>query len=357
MTDRCVLFTGASGLVGSEWLPLLLRNNPDRGIVILSRSPQTVPFRNHLVTVVEGDLTKKDLGLAEGVRKRLMESVTEIIHCAADIRFRIPIHLARATNLDGTRRLLALARRCKRLEKFAHISTVYVAGKHSGVVPEARLEGTAGFLNSYQRSKYEAEQSVFDAMRDIPASIYRLSSIISDSNGAVRQSNYFHGVLKMVPRNPFPILPGKCDAPLDLIAIDWAAAALAQLFDFQFSPGRVHHVCAGPEASMTVGETIRTAYEVMNARRRSQALNPAVPPRLVDMDEFESYARRQARKGPSCVKQLLQIVRQFLPLLAIPQPFENRETLALLEKAGLSLPPVREYYPRVVEFCLRGAAA
>ncbi len=356
MTDPCVLLTGASGLVGSAWLPLLLRNRPDRRIVVLSRS-KTVPFGNDLVTAVDGDLTQSNLGIAAGVRKSLIESVTEIIHCAADIRFRLPIDQARATNLNGTRRLLALARQCKRLEKFAHVSTVYVAGKQSGVVPEARLAATAGFLNSYQRSKYEAEQAVFEAMPDIPISIFRLSSIISDSNGSVRQRNYFHRVLRMVPHNPFPILPGKCDAPLDLIASDWVASALAQLYDFHFSPGRVYHVCAGPEASMTVGEIIRSTFEVVNARRRSLALDPAVPPRLVDMDEFQSYARRQARKGTSIVKDLLRIIGEFMPHLAISQRFENRETLALLETMGIALPPVRQYYPKVVEFCLRGGAA
>src|SRR5262249_4685807 len=150
--------TGATGLVGSALMPLLLKENPERRIIILSRSSletsQPGTSRNDLVTVVNGDLRKRNLGLAADVRESLIDSVTEIIHCAADIRFRLPIHEARATNLDGTRRLLALAGQCKRLERFAHVSTVYVAGKRSGAVPEAMLPNTAGFLNSYQRSKY-----------------------------------------------------------------------------------------------------------------------------------------------------------------------------------------------------------
>ena len=57
------------------------------------------------------------------------------------------------------------------------------------------------------------------------------------------------------------------------------------------------------------------------------------------------------------MKELLRIIGEFMPHLAISQRFENRETLALLESLGLALPPVRQYYPRVVEFCLRGGAA
>jgi nucleoside-diphosphate-sugar epimerase len=252
--------------------------------------------------------------------------------------------------------MLALARQCRRLERFAHISTVYVAGKQSGAVPESRLLSTAGFVNSYQRSKHEAEQAVFQAMGDIPASIFRLSSIISDSNGTVQQCNYIHRVLRMVPRNPLPILPGDCDARVDLIASDWAASALVHLYESRFTPGRVHHICAGGAASMTVGEIINSTFEVVNARRRSLALKPAVPPRLVCVDEFHSYARKWARNGSSTLKELVQIIGDFLPQLAIRQHFENRETLGTLTSAGLPLPPVRNYYSRVVEFCVRGAA-
>jgi len=350
-----LLLTGASGLVGSAWLPWLLENRPDRRVVILSRSPQrTIRSKNNLVTTVRGDLTQRNLGLPVDEQKALSRSITEIIHCAADIRFRLPLAEARATNLAGTRRLLALARRSKRLEKFAHISTVYVAGRQRGMVPEARFRNTSGFLNSYQRSKYEAEQLVFEAMPEIPASIFRLSSIISDSNGNVRQSNYFHQVLRLVPRNPFPVIPGEGNAPLDLIASDWAASALAVLYDFHFTPGRVYHVCAGPEASMSVGEILDWTFQILNERRRAQAGKPAVPPRLVGLDEFERFARQQAKSANSSVKKLLRVIQEFLPQLAIPQCYENRATMALLERAGLQLPPVREYYARVVESCFGG---
>src|ERR1051326_5955366 len=181
---------GASGLVGRAWLPLLLKDHPDCRVLMLSRSP--IAAANDRISSIQGDLTQGNLGLSTEIHNTIIKSVTAIIHCAADIRFRLPIDQARATNTAGTRRLLALARQCKRLEKFAHISTVFVAGKHRGEVCEEQLAEPAGFLNSYQQSKHEAEQLVFQAMRDVPAAIFRLSSIISDSTGAVRQFNYFH---------------------------------------------------------------------------------------------------------------------------------------------------------------------
>jgi len=343
VTD-CLLLTGASGLVGSAWLPLLLKNNPERRVVILSRShPKSI-------STIHGDLTQRDLGLAPETRSALIQNVTGIIHCAADIRFRLPIDQARATNTAGTRRLLALARKCKRLEKFAHISTVYVAGKHRGIIREEQLTKPPGFMNSYQQSKYEAEELVFEAMRDIPASIFRLSTIISDSNGKVRQFNYFHQLVKLVPRNPFPIIPGNPEAAIDLIAGDWTVSALALLYESHFVPGRVYHICAGREHSMTVEEILRWTFHIFNQSRTK----PAMQPRLVTLDEFERFAMQQARKGNAPVRGLLRVLREFLPHLAIPQYYDNAETLALLRRAGLELPPIREYYPRVVASCLGG---
>ncbi len=350
MTD-CVLLTGASGLVGSTWLPLVLKNHLERRVTILSRSPELGnPARN--ISTIHGDLTQRDLGLAPETKRALVQNVTGIIHCAADIRFRLPIDQARATNTAGTRRLLALARKCKRLEKFAYVSTVYVAGKHRGIVREEQLARPPGFMNAYQQSKHEAEELVFEAMRDIPASIFRLSSIISDSAGAVRQFNYFHQLLRMVPRNPFPIIPGDPDAAIDLIASDWAVSALALLYESHFVPGRVYHVCAGRKASMTVQEILRWTFDIFNEGRPK----PAMQPRLVSLDQFERFAIQQTRKGNAPVRELLRVLREFLPHLAIPQHYDNRETLAVLRRAGLELPPIREYYPRVVASCLRGRA-
>jgi len=312
--------------------------------MILSRS------RPQSSSTIHGDLTQRNLGLAPETRSDLIQNVTGIIHCAADIRFRLPIDQARATNTAGTRRLLALARKCKRLEKFAHISTVYAAGKHRGIIRERQLDRVPGFMNSYQQSKYEAEELVFEAMGDIPASIFRLSTIISDSNGTVRQFNYFHQLLRLVPRNPFPIIPGDPGAVIDLIASDWAVSALSLLYESHFVPGRVYHVCAGRETSMTVEEILLRTFQIFNGSRSK----PAMRPRLVSLEEFERFAIHEARKGSAAVRELLRVLREFLPHLAIPQYYDNRETLALLRRGGLELPPIREYYPRVVAACMRG---
>ena len=149
--------TGVTGLVGSELLGPLLDAMPDRRVILLVRDPRKIPPRGHdaRVTAVEGDLARPDLGLQPATLRRIGKEVTEIIHCAADTRFRLPLEQARATNTHGTANLLKVARSCRRLEKFAHVSTAYVAGRRTGHIAEEVLGEHSGFINTYQQSKYE----------------------------------------------------------------------------------------------------------------------------------------------------------------------------------------------------------
>src|SRR5260370_39316371 len=94
-------------------------------------------------------------------------------------------------------------------------------------------------------------------MRDIPAVSVRLSSLIGDSrSGHVRQFNYVHQLMKVLPQNVLPIVPGSSSAPIDLIPTDWAIPALAHVDRSRAQAGAVFLVLAGPDLSLGVCELI-----------------------------------------------------------------------------------------------------
>src|SRR5262249_30743741 len=166
-----LLLTGATGLVGSGLLTQF--SGKRRRFILLSREPQTLATlsRANGSTMLKGDVTRPHLGLNDRTYAELKCSITEIIHCAADTRFGISLNSARETNTAGTREVLDLAFQCARLQKLAYISTVYVVGRSAGYFPEDRIIHQNGFCNSYQQSKYEAEQLVVATMGDLPAAI------------------------------------------------------------------------------------------------------------------------------------------------------------------------------------------
>ena len=121
------------------------------------------------------------LGLDEATYSGLAGRVTHIIHSAADLRVDAPIDELRKTNVQGTANVLELARAVQRdhgLERYAHVSTAYVAGGRSGAIPEADLTEEYGFSNAYELSKYEGERLVQAAKSELPISVFRPGMIV-----------------------------------------------------------------------------------------------------------------------------------------------------------------------------------
>ena len=336
-TAPCTLLTGATGLIGGDWLRAMVSRGGERTFLVLTRSPELF-LGWQLVQALGCDLTDGAIPIAEEYLAR----VTEIVHCAADIRFGISLELARAANVEGTRRMLDVARRCPRLRKFAHVSSVYAAGKLEGDFAERRFPPHAAFFNSYQQSKYEAEELVLDESR-VPAAIFRLSSVIGNSRGEVQQFNYFHQLLKMIPNSgPVPMMPGNPLAPVDLIPSDWAVAALDHLVEHSFEAGRIYHDCAGPSGSLAVRTLVDRAFHKFAMR----------PPRLVSRSDFERFAAEWTNGRSGVVGEMLRVLDRFLPHLALYQSFDNGRTRADLERAGIRMPAIESFYERIIDYCV-----
>ena len=343
-----LLVTGGTGLVGGGIIPLLRQSFPDRDLVLFARKPSLLHAPGCLI--LPADLTRDAFGLDDAVQRILHERVTQIIHAAADIRFRISLDESRQANVEGTRRMLQFAEDCQNLERFLHVSTIYVAGKRTGLVPEAPICDTAGFVNNYQQTKYEAEQLVLAAMSRIPAAIARLSSIIGDSRfGSVLQFNYFHQSIKAIPWNPLPAIPADPTARIDLVCSAWTIQALRLLFDECFEPGRLYHLCAGPDRSWSVGDLLHKTYDIFEKHHVHLRLRRR--PRMVPFQEFEKVVDKLSSRVPSSFADWLNALLTFIPHLSLQQQFANSATEALL--AGRApFPPLESYFPQIVEYCL-----
>ncbi len=325
-----VLVTGGTGVVGSELWPRLVQAYPTHRVLVVTRgNAEGAAF-------ISGDLCN-GFDLAH-----LQARITTIIHCAANTRFNLPIDESRTLNVAGTRRLLDFALHCPRLEQFAHLSTLYIAGRRPGLITEAPLHHEYGYFNTYEQSKHEAEELVLTYAGRLPVSVYRLSSVV----GKPDRRSHFHQVIRLIPwSSSFPVLPGQPDVPVDLIPTEWLARAMTFLLSQSFMPGKIRHLCAGPVDSLTVRELIEMAFLAFEASAGVKAPRPRLAP--------NSEGKQDAKQ--TAADRALSALHTFLPHLAIAQPFDPGETGVLLKQNGLGPLDARVFLKQVLakEFPLR----
>jgi thioester reductase-like protein len=370
--QKVIFLTGATGHVGRNLIPVLLESeNSSLVLLIRGKSESDVEARldellaglagsldpskaRKRVQAVRGDVTQARLGLSEDQYDELARSVTHIIHSAATVKFRTPLAEARQINVDGTRRVMdlaRLARRRGRLERVAHISTAFVSGNRGGLIREDELDAHQKFTNSYERTKFEAELLVRTAYADLPWVILRPSIIVGDSKtGATTAFNVLYIPLKCLARGLVRFLPGSPDTPVDIVPVDFVCRAISRiLFAGKDCLGRTFHLCAGPNAATTVGHVLELAEDFFR-RRRPEFKLPKL--RFVSR-KWLSVARIAALflSGPK--RRTIRKLRWFVPYLGVARQFDVSSARAVLKDENVAAPVFEAYYPALLEYCLR----
>ncbi|XP_078052126.1 putative fatty acyl-CoA reductase CG5065 isoform X2 [Augochlora pura] len=88
---------------------------------IRNQKPQTMKK----VVALSGDVSLDHLGLTEAQLEMLMDEIDVVFHCAATLRLEAKLTDAIEMNTIGTRRVLDLAKKMKRLKSFVHLSTAF----------------------------------------------------------------------------------------------------------------------------------------------------------------------------------------------------------------------------------------
>ncbi len=328
-----VLLTGATGFVGREILSRFLERD-DRHVFALVRAATEADAAGRLpaherLTAVAGDIEQDGLGLSREASERLSREVTTVLHCAASVSFDMPLDESRSVNVEGTRRMLQFARRCRRLERFSYVSTAYVAGEPGRLFREDELAVGQRFRNPYERSKFEAEQALHREGADLPLQILRPSIVVGDSTtGHTTAFNVLYGPLKAFARGAIPAIPARRDAPVDIVPVDYVADRVHELASH--GPNGTFHLVAGRNAT-TVGRLLELSSEELG-RREPTVLPPSLYRRWV-----HPWLRRRYRG--------LRRMEVYFPYFAMRVRFDDR-------RLGPG-PRVESYFHRLIRYAQR----
>lgn len=351
--DGLVLVTGATGLLGAEVVRRWTQRRAPLRVAVLVRDPArwraaaaAMALPRDAVTVVQGDVTRDGLGLDARDRALLVRETTAVVHLAADTTFSRPLDRARATNTEGTRRVLELVADAADVTRVAFVSTAFVAGRRTGHVPE-HPDGAAtagvGWVNAYERSKAEAEHLVRAVRAD--AVVLRSSTVAcDDASGIVTQRNAVHRALRMLHDGLAAMMPGVAGSCLDVVPGDYVADAIARLALRAGVDGLTAHLCAGGGAmplDALLAETFARWRRDLAWRRRG-----ITPPSLGDLSVWELFTRTVDETGDARLRTVTRALSYFLPQLALPKRFETARADALL---GRGAPPVAAYWGSMID--------
>jgi long-chain acyl-CoA synthetase len=360
-----VLITGATGFLGMEILARYLERT-DRPVYALVRARDQAQANRRLretvatvlgqgraheerVHAVPGDVETPDLGLDDATQRDLASRVTDIVHSAASVSFTEPLPVMRRINVEGTRRMLDLAERCRDhggLRRFTHISTAYVAGTQEGDFRESVLDVGQDFHNPYEQSKFEAEKLVRARRGRLPVRVMRPSIIVGErASGWTTSFNVLYGPLKAFARDRLPALPADPHAPVDVVPVDYVADAVFTLASDPPAPAEApdtYHLVAGSRAT-TVGHLVSMSARFFG-RREPVVVPPswyarAVHPML--MRSMRGARRRALRRS-----------EVFFPYFSSRTRFDDSQARARLDPAGVRVTPIEQYYGRLLDFAL-----
>ncbi len=182
LAGKKILLIGGTGFIGKVWLANLLYELPQIGKVcvlvrrnrsttslerfqkMVETSPVYGPlakrhgqrfaeFLRERVEIIEGDVTKTDLGMTPGTRAELAASLDLIVNSSGLTDFNPDLRDALSSNVNAVAHVLDFLRECRHAA-LLHLSTCYVAGQRDGRI----LETAAPNYNPAGKKNFDAEK-------------------------------------------------------------------------------------------------------------------------------------------------------------------------------------------------------
>lgn len=342
------LVTGFPAFTARRMTRKILAADPAAQVLVLCRDKfassaeqmlgQLPDHERTRATILEGDVCNMDLGLSGPEYRRVAGTVTTIHHMAGIYYLGVDRATTRRVNVLGTRNVLDLAAESVRLRRICHWSTASVSGRRTGVIMEDELDCGQSFHNVYEESKFEAEKLAESAKHSLPLTILRPGILVGDSQtGEIDKLDGPYYLIVLIANNETQLkvpLPGRGNAPLNLVPIDFAIDAGYHLSLDEQAAGHTYHL-TDPNPLPA-----RQVYELIAERSHGGRLAKGFLP---------GGLTRAILRAPGLAR-LARSQRSFLESFDRLTYYNCREAQRLLEPAGIQCPPLPSYVDNLIHY-------
>lgn len=280
-----ILITGTTGFLGGaltaelldkpEWDNVLLLVRAEdashayqRVVRSLARFTSDLELLGRLKReqVLSGDFTQP----AAFIEDARLRGIKRVVHCAALTSFGANTRVF-STNVDGTLCFVHHLRQVAMIERFLHVSTAMICGDQPEPLvredefPKARVK----HLVNYTESKAEAERLLRLTLPGFPLIVVRPTIIVGHTRLGCSPSGSIYWTFRMA--DALGMITCSSEARMDVVPVDYAAAALRLLLVKPNLLTTTYHIAAGEESCCTWRE-IAAAF----AATRTQVARVAV---------------------------------------------------------------------------------
>ena len=337
--------TGGTGFIGRRVVSQLLARDDDAKVWVLVRRESLARFERLAIEWGEGakplvgDLTVADLGLTDEAIAEL-GTVDHVVHCAAIYDITVAEEEQRAANVEGTRAVVALARRLD--ATLHHVSSIAVAGTYRGEYTEDDFDVAQDLPTPYHQTKFEAELLV-RSTQGLRYRVYRPAVVVGDSRTGemdkVDGPYYFFGLLAKLARLPkFTPMMLPDTGRTNIVPVDFVVEAVVHLMHAEDRDGQTFHLTA----PKTIG--LRGIY-------RGVARTAGLPPLRGSLPSSAAApivrATGRAKVLRNMVATQLGVPAEILDVVDLFPTFTAENATDALRGTGITVPEFASYAPKL----------
>jgi thioester reductase-like protein len=295
----------------------------------------STPLENF--AIIEGDITKKNLGMSDEDWRIVSAETNSVYHLAAVYDLAVAKSVGYAVNVEGTKNVNDLIKRINNLRRYNYISTCYVAGKRKGTVREDELAHDAGFHNFYDETKYLAEVEVEKLKTNYPVTIFRPSVVVGDSEtGETAKYDGIYYVINYIRKFPalFRLINVGNDAvKVNLVPVNFVVDGIVALAKDERADGKT--IALADPTPLTTAQACDQISLAICGKKSVAKLPPNLMQKILMLPTTPAFSG---------------LPHEGVPYFFSPQEFDTSVADSLLAKHGVACPHFQDYVKILVGF-------